>query len=100
RLCHSVGGEMRRAISFAIVALIVVAVTRAQIPSPTTGRAQATGLAPGWEEIDARLDFLTVRLASVEASLGAVKKAMKQAQASRSQKNNEMMDWNGAEPVP
>ena len=69
---------MRRAISFAIVALIVVAVTRAQIPSPTTGRAQATGLAPGWEEIDARLDFLTVRLASVEASLGAVKKAMKE----------------------
>ena len=71
-------------------------------PDPTAG------LPPGWEEIDPRFVFLTVRLASVETSLDAVNKAMKQAgykqtvkqgEAERYQKGNELMDRNAGGPA-
>jgi hypothetical protein len=70
--------------------------------------APATNLPPGWEEIDPRFVFLTVRLASVETSLDAVNKAMKEAgykqaihqdEVAHAQKGNENMDRNAGGPA-
>jgi len=69
--------------------------------SPTT-------LPSGWEQIDQRVVFLTVQLASAESSLDAVNKALRVAKyqrttrqddAQRYQRGNELMDRNGGGPV-
>lgn len=66
-------------------------------------------LRPGWDQIDERLVFMTVRLSSVEASVDAVNKALKSAGYSKdlraedvehARKGNELMDRNGGGPVP
>ena len=78
------------------------------ILAQTTRPAVATTLPAGWEEIDQRLVFFTVQLASVEASIDAVNKvlrqvgyaqAVKQGRAEQFQKNNETMDRQGGGPV-
>lgn len=67
-----------------------------------------TTLQEGWEQIDTRLVFLTVRLASVEASLEAIegalggnarKQAGKLSEAKRAEANNSLMDRKGGGPV-
>lgn len=86
------------------ISLVLAPSLRAQPTKP----AVATTLPAGWEEIDQRLVFFTVQLASVEASIDAVNKALKQAgyaqavkqgKAEQFQKNNEMMDRQGGGPV-
>jgi hypothetical protein len=66
-------------------------------------------LKDGWESIDQRLVFLTVRLSSVEASIGGVNKAIadagwqkdkKLAAATQAEQANDAMDQNGGGPVP
>jgi hypothetical protein len=66
-------------------------------------------LRPGWDQIDERLVFLTVRLSSVEASVDALDKALKSAGYSKSlrmedaehaRNGNELMDRKGGGPVP
>src|SRR5437764_14907867 len=78
------------------------------LSAQTTRPSVATTLPAGWEEIDQRLVFFTVQLASVEASVDAVNKALRQAgynqavkagRAEQFQKNNEMMDRQGGGPV-
>ena len=73
-----------------------------------TQPAVADTLAPGWQEIDQRLVFFTVQLASTETSLEAVNKCVKtagyhqsskQAQADQYRKGNELMDRNAGGPV-
>jgi hypothetical protein len=77
------------------------------VAAQTTRPTAATTLPAGWEEIDQRL-FFTVQLASVEASIDAVNKALRQAgyaqavkqgRAEQFQKNNEVMDRQGGGPV-
>jgi hypothetical protein len=90
---------------------VIVAIAIAFAPAlhaQTTRPAVAATLPTGWEEIDQRLVFFTVQLASVEASIDAVNKALrqggyaqavKQGRAEQFQKNNEMMDRQGGGPV-
>lgn len=68
----------------------------------------AEKLAEGWERIDDRLIFLMVRLASTEASLEAIDKALATSSRSQSRKNtqvrqaenkNEDMDRKGGGPL-
>jgi len=75
----------------------------------TTQPATVPGLPPGWEQIDQRLVFLTVQLASVETSLAAVNNAIrisghehlsKEDAAAQAHKANERMDRKGGGPVP
>src|SRR4051794_11970819 len=77
-------------------------------PRPATQPMVATTLPAGWQEIDQRLVFFTVQLASVETSLDAVNKALKQAgyhqsskqsEKERYQRGNELMDRNAGGPV-
>ena len=79
-------------------------------PAQTPPAAPAVGaLADGWQDIDQRVIFLTSELASNEASLDAVNKAMVAAgyqKAATTQKadefiqNNVAMDRNGGGPIP
>jgi len=64
---------------------------------------------PGWDQIDERLVFLTIRLSSVEASIQAMDKAIKATGytkasnaeiAEHARKGNELMDRNGGCPLP
>jgi hypothetical protein len=75
---------------------------------PTTQPMVAESLPPGWEEIDQRLVFFTIQLASVETSLDAVDKGLKEAgyhqsakqnEAQRYEQGNETMDRNAGGPV-
>ena len=79
---------------------------RAQSTRPTT--LPVSKLPDGWEQIDERLLFLSARLSSLEASLGAIQKAIRQAgykqtvkkdEADRYRKGNELMDRNAGGPV-
>lgn len=81
---------------------------RPPVASPTTQPQLPTTLPAGWEEIDQRLIFFTVQLASVESSIDAVNKALKQAgyqysskqaAAERAQRGSEQMDRQGGGPV-
>lgn len=80
----------------------------ARKPASASAVAPAAPLRDGWEEIDKRLLFLMVRLASVEASLDAVEKklgvntrqqAARVGDAKRAELGNEMMDRKGGGPV-
>lgn len=73
-----------------------------------TAITPAEPLKDGWEQIDQRLLFLTVRLANVESSLEVVEKAIathtrqrsaRSGQAKRSERGNESMDRKGGGPV-
>src|SRR2546423_2696623 len=75
---------------------------------PATQPAMPTTLAADWQEIDPRLVFFTVQLASVETSLDAVNKALKQAgyhqsvkqgEKERYEKGNQLLDRNAGGPV-
>jgi hypothetical protein len=75
---------------------------------PETPIAPAQPLQDGWQKIDERLVFLTIRLASVEDSLDAVEEALSKAGRRQSQQNtavrraelkNEKMDRNAGGPV-
>ncbi|HSH95150.1 MAG TPA: hypothetical protein VK968_13445 [Roseimicrobium sp.] len=77
-----------------------------QTPSPATNPAAST-VSVAWDDIDKRLVFFTVQLASVETSVDAVNKALKAAgykisvradDAVRFQKGNELMDRNAGGP--
>jgi hypothetical protein len=76
---------------------------------PATQPTVGDNLPPGWEEIDQRVIFFTVQLASVETSLDAVNKALalaetnqsaKKQEAENDQHRNDAMDLNGGGPVP
>ena len=75
---------------------------------PAHHKSQAVLRKDGWDEIDDRLVFLTVRLANVEASLEAIENAIaantkkgtfKSTDARKADKANEKMDRHGGGPV-
>jgi hypothetical protein len=99
---------------YAVLSFVTIALLAGLNPlafaqtQPTTQPMVADSLPPGWEEIDQRLIFFTIQLASVETSLNAVDKALKQAgyhqlskqnEAQRYEHGNEIMDRNAGGPV-
>lgn len=101
----------RGAILSVIVAVLAFALSRgvAQTPRRAAPLPIATTLPSGWDQIDERFVFLTVRLASVEASMQAVDKAIKitgyskglrEEDAEHARRGNEIMDRKGGGPVP
>jgi tRNA A-37 threonylcarbamoyl transferase component Bud32 len=76
---------------------------------PAKAEAAKKAAATGWQEMDQRLVFLTVQLASVETSLAAlnrvlvslgINQANQQRAATSAQQANEAMDRNAGGPVP
>lgn len=70
--------------------------------------AKIDALPQGWEEIDKRMVFLAIRLASVETSIDAVnkvmvragaKQAVRKGDAEKYREGNELMDRKGGGPV-
>lgn len=93
-----------------VMALAMVCAVFAQDGGAARKPASPTGELPeGWQDVDARLVFLTVRLANVESSIEAVRKALgsiayrgssAKDEARRAQLANARMDRNGGGPVP
>ncbi len=92
---------------FTLLSITNMAYSQATRP-PATNPPAVGALKDGWEEIDQRMVFLTVQLASVEASLTAVNKAItgtgyqqivKKDTADRYRKGNELMDRNAGGPT-
>jgi hypothetical protein len=81
-------------------------------PPPAVPKATSkpsAALPPGWEEIDQRLIFLTVQLSTIESSIDATDKTLKQngyqkiakeQAADAARQKNEAMDRRGGGPVP
>jgi len=100
---------MKRLLGLLLLAFLIpggsgVASAQATRPDTVVGP-----LKDGWESIDQRLVFLTVRLSSVEASIDGVNKALgvagwqknkKLSEAENAQGANDAMDQNGGGPVP
>jgi hypothetical protein len=98
----------RIAIALSALFLLMVACDRPLHAQKTTPIAPAEPLKAGWEAIDERLLFLMTRLASVEASLDAIEKALKTtsgkqlikvADAKRAELENRSMDRKGGGPM-
>lgn len=94
----------------AVVLALLSQAAHAQVPAGPGARPGGVpqALPEGWEEIDQRLVFFTVQLASVEASIDAVNKSLRvagyrqtvrQGEVARAQRGNELMDRNAGGPV-
>jgi hypothetical protein len=100
---------MKRLLCLLSLALSILAGQETVLAQSTRPDTVVGPLKDGWESIDQRLVFLTIRLSSVELSIDAVNKALvlagwqknvKLSEAQKAQQANDAMDQNGGGPVP
>lgn len=104
---------MRQFTTHAIIVVVLAGAFSSGLGQTATDPAATNAVSPtalpeGWEEIDERFMFLTVRLSGVEASLEVVNKAIRvtgyrqtvrKSDADQYRKGNERMDRNAGGPV-
>ena len=96
------------------IAGVLLAISLGLSATPIAAQQKPAAILPaearreGWEEVDERMVFLTVRLATVEASLDAINKALgvntqqqtaRLADAKRAELGNELMDRKAGGPM-